>query len=67
LFKGIVEKVALINSGITENIIDQDIVKRLKLEARKLDQAVKLRNIDETYNQSGGVTHFIDLIVSCRG
>jgi hypothetical protein len=61
------EEVALIDSGAIENFIDQETVKKLKLGSKKLSEPVRLRNIDGTYNQSGSVTHFIDLLVSRGG
>ena len=66
-FKGMAEEVALIDSGSTENFIDQETVKKLKLGSKKLSEPVRLRNIDGTYNQSGSVTHFIDLLVNRGG
>jgi hypothetical protein len=33
----------------------------------KLEEPVQLRNIDGTYNQSGSIKSFIDLLISCRG
>jgi hypothetical protein len=61
------EEVALIDSGATENFIDQETVKKLKLGSKKLSEPIRLRNIDGTYNQSGSVTHFIDLLVNRGG
>jgi hypothetical protein len=66
-FKGMAEEVALIDSGATENFIDQETVKKLKLGSKKLSEPIRLRNIDGTYNQSGSVTHFIDLLVNRGG
>jgi hypothetical protein len=66
-FKGMAEEVALIDSGATENFIDQETIKKLKLGSKKLNEPVQLRNIDGTYNQSGSVTHFIDLLVNRGG
>jgi hypothetical protein len=67
LFKGMAEEVTLIDSGTTENFIDQETVKKLKLGSKKLREPVRLRNIDGTYNQSESVTHFIDLLVNREG
>jgi hypothetical protein len=61
------EEVTLIDSGVTENFIDQETVKKLKLGSKKLSEPVRLRNIDGTYNQSGSVTHFIALLVNRGG
>jgi hypothetical protein len=63
-FKGMAEEVALVDSGATENFIDQETVRKLKLGSKKLSEPVRLRNIDRTYNQSGSVTHYIDLLIS---
>jgi hypothetical protein len=61
------EEVTLIDSGARENFIDQETIKRLKLGTRKLEEPVQLRNIDGTYNQSGSVKSFIDLLINCGG
>jgi hypothetical protein len=66
-FKGMAEEVTLIDSGTTENFINQETIKKLKLGSKKLSEPVRLRNIDGTYNQSGSVTHFIDLLVNRGG
>jgi hypothetical protein len=66
-FKGMAEEVTLIDSGTTENFIDQETIKKLKLGTRKLEEPVWLRNINETYNQSGSVRYFIDLLISHGG
>jgi hypothetical protein len=50
LFKGMAEEVALIDSGATENFIDQETIKKLKLGSKKLSKPIQLRNIDGTYN-----------------
>jgi hypothetical protein len=41
-FKGMVEEVALIDSGATKNFIDQETVKKLKLGSKKLSELVQL-------------------------
>jgi hypothetical protein len=40
LFKGMAEKVALIDSGTMENFIDQETIKKLKLGSKKLSEPV---------------------------
>jgi len=41
LFKGMAEEVALIDSGgATENFIDQETIKKLKLGSKKLSEPV---------------------------
>jgi len=44
------EEVTLIDSGATENFINQETVKKLKLGSKKLSEPIRLRNIDGTYN-----------------
>jgi len=61
------EEVTLIDSGATENFIDQETIKKLKLGTRKLEEPVRLRNIDGTYNQSESVKSFIDLLINHGG
>jgi hypothetical protein len=61
------EEVTLIDSGATENFINQETIKKLKLGTRKLKEPVRLRNINGMYNQSGSVRYFIDLLISCEG
>jgi hypothetical protein len=67
LFKGMAEEVALIDSGTMENFIDQETIKKLKLRTRKLKEPVWLRNIDRTYNRSGSVKSFINLLINHGG
>jgi hypothetical protein len=66
-FKGLAEEVTLIDSGAMENFIDQETIKKLKLGTKKLKEPVWLRNIDGTYNQSGSVKSFIDLLTNRGG
>jgi hypothetical protein len=61
------EEVALIDSGAMENFINQETIKKLKLGTRKLKEPVRLRNINEMYNQSGSVKSFIDLLINRGG
>jgi hypothetical protein len=62
-FKGKAEETALIDSGAMENFINQKMVDRLKLGSKKLEQHIRLRNVDGTLNKTGQITHFTDLIV----
>ena len=39
-FKGMAEEVALIDSGTTENFIDQETVRKLKLGSKKLGEPI---------------------------
>ncbi len=59
------EEIALVDSGATENFIDQETIKKLKLGTMKLKTPVGLQNINETFNKSGQITHYLDLLISC--
>jgi hypothetical protein len=63
-FKGTAEEIALVDSGAMENFIDQKLVNKLKLGTQRLEQPIKLQNIDGTFNQTGQITHCLDLLVA---
>ena len=63
LSKGIANKKALVDSGAMENFIDYSTIKWLKLGTKWMDTLVLLRNIDGTTNQSGKITHYLNLVV----
>jgi hypothetical protein len=48
-----------------ENFIDQKLVDKLKLGTWRLEQLIRLRNIDGTFNQTGQMSHYLDLLVAC--
>jgi len=62
--KGTAEESALVDSGAMENFMDRQLVERIKLGTQRLDQPIKLRNIDRTFNTTGQITHFLDLLVT---
>ncbi len=64
-FKGTADEIALVDSGATENFINQDTIKKLKLGTKKLETPGGLQNIDRTFNKSGQITHYLNLLVSC--
>ena len=64
LFKGTADEIALVDSGTTENFIDRETIKKLKLGTKKLETPVGLWNIDRTFNKLGQITHYLDLLVS---
>ena len=55
---------ALLDSGATDNFIDQRTVKRLHIPTRRLDQPRILYNVDKTENRSGRITHYVDLEIT---
>jgi hypothetical protein len=62
--KGTAEESALVDSGAMENFMDRQLVERIKLGTQRLDQPIKLWNIDGTFNTTGQITHFLDLLVT---
>ncbi len=66
LLKGMADEIVLVDSGTTENFINQETIKKLTLSNKKLETLVGLRNIDGTFNKSGQITHYLNLLVSYR-
>ena len=60
------DEIVLVDSGTTENFINQETIKKLTLSNKKLETLVGLRNIDGTFNKSGQITHYLNLLVSYR-
>jgi len=56
-----VEAVALIDSGATENFMNLEYAKWLKLPIKQLPEPRKLFNVDGTANKSGDLRFFTDL------
>jgi hypothetical protein len=65
LYKGITMEPALVDSGAMENFFNRNLVERLRLGTRLLECPIKLRNIDGTFNTTGEIMHYIDLMM-CR-
>ncbi len=63
-FQGTAEEIVLVDSSATENFIDQETIKKLKLSTKKLKTPVGLRNINRTFNKSRQITHYLNLLVS---
>ena len=55
---------ALLDSGATDNFIDQRTIERLKIPTRRLDRPRILYNVDKTENRSGRITHYTDLEIT---
>ena len=53
-------KIALVDSGATENFLDHDIAKRLGIIPKELSTPQIMNNINGTTNQSGLVRHYYD-------
>jgi hypothetical protein len=54
---------ALLDSGATENCLDLETAKRLKLGKQPLETPRPIFNVDGTRNKAGALTHFCDLMV----
>ena len=61
--RGKAEEIALIDSGATGNFIDYKTVARLRLGTTKLQQPLKVRNVDETPNKNGLIDNVCQLWV----
>jgi len=57
----------LVDSGATDNFIRPAFAKRMGLGLQTLERPKKIWNIDNTENQAGSITHFIDLDVQTKG
>ena len=59
--KNKVAKNVLLDSGTTDNFIDQRTVNRPHISTRRLTKPRILYNVDKTKNKSGRITHYVDL------
>ena len=57
------ETSALLDSGTTENFINPDYARELKLPIEELAEPCKVFNVDGTQNRHGQITHHTDLEV----
>ncbi len=58
---------ALINLGATDCFMSVMFVKRMKLGRRPLQRPHKIWNINNTANQAGSITHYVDLNIQTNG
>jgi hypothetical protein len=54
---------ALLDSGTTENFINPNYARELKLPIEELVEPCKVFNVDGTQNRHGKITHYTDLEV----
>ena len=57
-------EISLLDTGATENFIDAETVKRLRLGTKELPYKRPVYNVDGTLNRQGYITHHCDLMVS---
>jgi len=62
-YKGTTTEPALVDSGAMEHFVNRNLVEHLRLGTQLLERPIKLRNIDGTFNTTGEITHYIDLIM----
>ena len=55
--------IALVDSGATENFMNLQYAKWLRLPIKQMDEPRKLLNVDGTENKSGELCHYTDLQV----
>ena len=53
----------LANSGATDNFINSQLLKRLRISSLPVTNPIKIWNVDGTLNQDGNITHYTDLQV----
>src|ERR1700747_1153669 len=61
------EEKALLDSGATENFIDQKTWERMGVGKRLLKKPIVVMNVDGTTNKGGGIMHFCRLRVLYNG
>ena len=61
--RAMTDKRILVDSGATDNFMDPRLVEWLGLGTRDLERPRKIWNIDETNNQAGMLTQYIDLSI----
>ena len=57
------EAIALVDSGATENFMNLQYTKWLRLPIKRLDNPRPVFNVDRTRNKSGDLQHYTDLAV----
>ena len=62
--KNKVAKNALLDSGATNNFVDQRMVNCLRIPICCLSTSYILYNVDKTENKSGQITHYVDLEIT---
>ncbi len=53
----------LADSGATDNFINLQLLKRLRISYLAIPNPIKIWNVDRTLNQDGSITHYTDLQV----
>ena len=56
-----------LDCGATGKFIDQNYTQRQGLELEKLEEPIKVYNVDGTLNKRGTIKYFVDLIIQIHG
>ncbi len=56
----------LADSGATDNFINLQLLKQLRISYLPVDKPIKIWNVDGTLNQDGNITHYTNLQVQTR-
>jgi len=63
-YRGTAEELVLLDTGATENFIDQTTVDKLHLGTKRIPHAQAVYNVDGTLNRAGSITKACDLLVT---
>jgi len=63
-YKRETKEIGLLDTGATENFIDSETVKKLRLGMKELPYQQPVFNVDGTPNRQGKISHYCDLMVS---
>jgi len=63
-YKRETKEIGLLDTGATENFIDSETVKKLRLGMKELPYQRPVFNVDGTPNRQGKISHYCDLMVS---
>jgi len=63
-YRGTAEETILLDTGATENFIDQTTVDKLRLGTKRIPYARPVYNVDGTLNRAGSITKACDLLVT---
>jgi len=63
-YQGTAEETILLDTGATENFIDQTTINKLRLGTKRLPYSQAVYNVDGTMNRAGTITRACDLLVT---
>ena len=63
-YRGTAEELVLLDTGATENFIDQTTINKLGLGTKRIPFARAVYNVDGTLNRARSITRACDLLVT---